>query len=392
VRIALINNFFPPRVGGSALFVASLAEALAEKGHQVLVITGTYQQAEIHSQNSSYRVEKIKSWTLPKTSFSFNFDINFCLLPGNSARVRKTLDEFDPDVVHCHGQFLDLTWKALKWAHLHKKKTALTLHTRLYNPKSLPNTLMKILDYVVVRPRMKRYKPTKYIVIDKHFATYAKQRYAANEGDLISIPIGVDTKSFVPDTTTAFSERRTIASIGHVIPIRNRVTLVRAFKRYLEVFPNTTLVIVGNVYEKSLYQEIFAQNLGDHTLLTGALPRIQIIEILKSAIMEIHDVQEHEGRGLGIASLEAMLMGVPIISSTPVDYFPNAVLTPDHDLLIVQGDNESDLLEQMIKLTRNEALWHELSKNGRKWVLDHFSLDRVVVEHQELYASLVSTK
>jgi glycosyltransferase involved in cell wall biosynthesis len=225
-------------------------------------------------------------------------------------------------------------------------------------------------------------------VIDKHFATYAKNRYGAEERDLVNIPIGVDTKDFRLDTFTTVSKRKVIASIGHVIPIRNRVTLIRAFKEYLELFPNVVLLIVGGVYEKSLYREISSLGLSENIVITGALPRKQIIEILRQSLMEIHDVQEHEGRGLGIASLEAMLMGVPIISSTPIDYFPNAVLTPDRELLLVRGDNERDLFEQMIRLTRDKALWTQLSENGRKWVLKNFSLEQVANAHEDLYKQL----
>src|SRR5206468_3741651 len=39
VRIAVVNSFFPPRVGGSAHLSEALARGYAARGHEVLVLT-----------------------------------------------------------------------------------------------------------------------------------------------------------------------------------------------------------------------------------------------------------------------------------------------------------------------------------------------------------------
>ena len=40
MRLALINNFYPPFVvGGAELFTSNLAEALSSRGHEVAVVT-----------------------------------------------------------------------------------------------------------------------------------------------------------------------------------------------------------------------------------------------------------------------------------------------------------------------------------------------------------------
>ena len=45
MRIAVVNSFFPPRVGGSAHLSEALARGYAARGHDVLVLTASYEGA-----------------------------------------------------------------------------------------------------------------------------------------------------------------------------------------------------------------------------------------------------------------------------------------------------------------------------------------------------------
>ena len=87
VRIAVVNNFFPPRTGGSAHLSEALARELAKRGHDVLVITAQFGDAPAKRTQHGYRVVRLPAWYLPKTTLTFNFDINFVTTPRNVRRV-----------------------------------------------------------------------------------------------------------------------------------------------------------------------------------------------------------------------------------------------------------------------------------------------------------------
>ena len=130
MRIAIINNFFPPRMGGSAYVSDTLARYYASQGHEVLVITAAYGGALPVEERDGIKIVRLPSWTLPETRISFNFDITFALKWGNRKKVFKLLDDFKPDVVHQHGQFFDLTWQSGMWARKRKVPSVLTLPVR----------------------------------------------------------------------------------------------------------------------------------------------------------------------------------------------------------------------------------------------------------------------
>jgi glycosyltransferase involved in cell wall biosynthesis len=106
------------------------------------------------------------------------------------------LDEFEPDIVHCHGQFLDLSWKALRYCKKARVSSVLTLHTRLISPNPVLNLLFRILDRFIVLPILQLNSPDLVFLIDKEFHEYARERYKLKEDQLVSISIGVDLSNF----------------------------------------------------------------------------------------------------------------------------------------------------------------------------------------------------
>ena len=72
--------------------------------------------------------------------------------PRNLRRLFKILDDFDPDVVHQHGQFFDLTWMSAIWARRRKVPAVLTVHTALVHSDRIAGALLWLGDMLLVRP------------------------------------------------------------------------------------------------------------------------------------------------------------------------------------------------------------------------------------------------
>src|SRR5439155_15081840 len=99
VRIVVVNNFFPPRLGGSSHMAAALAEQYVARGHEVLVLTAAYPGAPAEEEMHGFRVVRLPAMKMPKLGLSIDFDMTFVLArPGNVRRVTKILDAFKPDV------------------------------------------------------------------------------------------------------------------------------------------------------------------------------------------------------------------------------------------------------------------------------------------------------
>src|SRR6185437_7488186 len=254
MRIAVVNNFYPPRPGGSAHLSQHLAQKYAEAGHEVLVLTATYGDAPREETRDGVRIVRIPAWTLPKTRFAANFDIGFTTSPSAKRRVFAVLDEFAPDILHQHGQFFDLTWLSGWWARRRRVPTLLSIHTRLESPISrINNFIYSLADRMIVVPTMRLHKP-KLVVMDILMDRYIDRRYRRVISGKVAIPVGIDPEVMRDGDGATVREglgignRRMIVSVGHVIPQRSRIALAKALPLVLERFPDVVVVVVGGVY------------------------------------------------------------------------------------------------------------------------------------------------
>jgi 1,2-diacylglycerol 3-alpha-glucosyltransferase len=392
MRIALVNNFFFPRVGGSSHVVEQLARNFTEAGHQVLVITGRYKDAPDVEMRDGYLIKRLPTWVLPKSKLSLNFDINFALVPGNRSKIKMILDEFEPDIVHCHGQFLDLSWKALRYCKKARVSSVLTLHTRLISPNTVLNLLFRILDRFIVLPILQLNSPDLVFLIDKEFHEYARERYKLKEDQLVSISIGVDLSNFKARNFVLPENRNQeiqILSIGHIIPIRNRISLIKSLPEVLKKYPKLRLIVVGELY----YPECvgLAEKLGvlENVDFLGAAKSAEIPKLLERATLEVHDVQ---GYGIGIASLEAMFAGVPTIMSADLDYFPHAPLIPDIHFIRTDPNDHKKLADTIINSLQNVELLEKVSRAGRMYVEENFDFRKVASDHLLIFQEELDSK
>jgi 1,2-diacylglycerol 3-alpha-glucosyltransferase len=388
MKILLVNNFFYPRVGGSSTVVAQLAENLSKMGHSVLVLTGQYMDAATVEKKDGYQIYRLPTWVLPESRFTLNFDINFALKMGNYKKLKLIVEEFGPDVIHCHGQFLDLTWKALRYACQNNIPSLLTLHTRLVNPGRVLNLMLHFLDMVIVKPILKFRSPTKVVIIDKNFKEYARSRYGVAEEKMLYIPVGVDMEKFKSREKYANSDPREkiVLSVGHVIPVRNRIALVKALPAILGVHPDAKLRILGNVYQDGFLQ--LAKKLGiEHAIETpGAIASSEIPNELYKASIEIHDIQ---GYGISIASLEAMAIGVPCIMATEHDYFPHAPMKPGYHFIQVSSEDYNEISDAVIASLNNLEKINHIGQQGSKYVRENFDIKEIVKKHESGYISIL---
>src|SRR3954454_17501501 len=90
MKIALVCDWYQPRVGGIELHLADLAKRLMGAGHDVVVITPTPGVAEC----DGVRVRRTVGLRAPT--------FGFLITPGGVRAVGEAIDDEAPDVVHAH--------------------------------------------------------------------------------------------------------------------------------------------------------------------------------------------------------------------------------------------------------------------------------------------------
>lgn len=392
MRIAVVNNFFPPRVGGSAHLAASLAQRYAAAGHDVLVLTAAYPGARVTESRDGYRIVRLPAVTMPKLGLSIDFDLSFpSLVPGTRRRIFRLLHEFQPDVLHLHGQFFDLSWLSGRYARREWIPVLLTVHTLLVSEGIGYALAFRVLDACLVKPILKRINP-RFAVLDKPGRDYCVRRYRVEDGELEFLPIAVDTRPFDRPARGgiraehAIGNDPLIVSLGHVIPLRDRIPLVEAMPAILARYPRTRVLVVGKVYHDAFVER--AEDLGVRQafLVRGAVARNDVPAYFAAADIVAHDLNG----GCGTASLEAMCSGTPTIVSIGEDHYPGVDLRDGDNMLLVPPQDPDAVASAVIGLLDDPVRAAAIGRRQGELVRRTFTLDVVAGQYLRILEKMVA--
>jgi glycosyltransferase involved in cell wall biosynthesis len=392
MRVAVVNSFFPPRAGGSAHMSDALAKQVAAAGHEVLLLTAAYRDAPDEEERDGFRIIRLPSAALT-SKLAFNYDLLFTASPKNARRLFKILDDFRPDVVHEHGQFFDLTWMSTLWARRRQVPRVLTVHTILRSPFKWHDRLMAVVDYMLVRPFVRIGDP--YVVaVDVFVQEYVAQRYGIRGDHLVDIPVGIEANRFLTTDGRAIREklgigdRPMVLSVGHVIPLRDRLALVEAMPNLLREVPDLAVVVVGKIYDDRFLQRARELRV-DHALIAvGEVGKDEVPQYAAAADVEGHDLQ---GIGFGTASLEMLAAGVPVVSVVRADNYPTAHFVDGEHLVLAESAAPDVLAPAILRLINDPDLGKQIAVGGRRLIEDEFTVEMVAAHYIELYEHAIES-
>ncbi len=169
-----------------------------------------------------------------------------------------------------------------------------------------------------------------------------------------------------------------ILSLGHVIPLRDRLALVEALPAVISRIPNVVVVVVGDVNYGAFLDRADELDVRHHIICTGAVPRDHIDDYLAAADVEAHDLQ---GLGLGTASLEAMFAGVPVVAAVSSDNFPGVELRSGENITLTPLGDPIALATAIFALIEDPQRARSIGARQTELVSAHFSLDGVARAH-----------
>jgi glycosyltransferase involved in cell wall biosynthesis len=221
----------------------------------------------------------------------------------------------------------------------------------------------------------------------------AKNYHIAPENKLITIYNGIDIDKF---SNASPVDRKTILNSNEkdiVIGMAGRLTeqkdplmFVRVSAEILKVIKKAKFVLVGDgkLREKSLR---LAEELGvlNNLVITGWVKNPEsYIKAFDVAVL----TSKWEGFGLVLA--EYMAAGKPIVASN-IDGIP-CVITDRFDGLLATPGDVSDFVAKILSIINDTNLSDKLIKNAKNTVKTKFSVDRVILEHAQLFNKLMIHK
>ncbi|MCX7955848.1 MAG: glycosyltransferase family 4 protein [Patescibacteria group bacterium] len=152
-----------------------------------------------------------------------------------------------------------------------------------------------------------------------------------------------------------------ILYVGTLQPRKNITTLIKAFEKFKQLYPEFKLIIAGK--KGWMYKEIFNLvnnlNLENDVYFTDYITDNQLIFLYKNAFCF---VLPSFYEGFGIPILEAMNFGCPVISS-----FSSSLPEIAADAcLYFDPNNVFDLVEKLKLIKEDKKLKNDLIKKGQK--------------------------
>lgn len=203
---------------------------------------------------------------------------------------------------------------------------------------------------------------------------------------------GVDGRRFFPDAAARKVIRQElgiaddefcVGCVGNLLPVKDHITLMKAFEALGNQIPRWRLIIVGEGPERALLESFIEAHPGwrGRVSLPGTSSRIA--ELLNG--LDVY-VLPSIAEGISNSLLEAMSCGAAVIASGAGGN-PEVVVDGKSGLLFPVGDAER-LRELLLLLGRSEELRRRLGEGARRRAQEEFSIRAMVAKYQELYETV----
>jgi glycosyltransferase involved in cell wall biosynthesis len=352
--------------GGLERVVQSLARHAKERGLDVQVLCAVRAgplAAEIEASSVPVRVLGLTGYR-----------------PRDILRAARVLGEIDPDIIHTHGHFAGVLGRAAAWwaglpisvHHLHTIDTTLRRRHR-----RMERFLARLTDRVICCSRA--------------VAEHARLDLGIPESLVLIVPNGIEPMSCVtPGAALAKIGRPAkpvIGCIGSLTPHKGQSILLRSLEHLPCDRPLPTIVLIGDGPERAVLEA-----------LAAALPRRPRVLFLGErqdarALLPAFDllvVPSLEREGFGLAAIEGMDAGVPVIASR-VGGLPEVVEEGRTGILVPPGDATA-LAQAIAGLLDRPETGRALGAEGRRSVQESFRASIMARLIENLYEEAMDAR
>ena len=295
----------------------------------------------------------------------------------------------DFDIIHLNimpglraGTFFQLVKKMQR-----NTKLVLNLHdipeeVELYSPDRLHAILSK-LNFTVGTRHLSYFDS---VVVNSLFvgSHYSSVSHSAK---IQVIPNGINSSLFkFRNTNEKHNVRSEILSYGNITPKKGGEILIRAFAKSDVAKKAYTLTFIGKDiggYSTKLAKLAKVLGVGDHVLILKAMPRNELLRrILECSFTVFPSLWE----GFGIAVLEAMALGKPVIATCvggPSDFINDGV-----DGFLINPRDVDRLSRLLDLLSANPDLRDTIGENAIKKA-EKYTWDRISEKYRSLYYDIL---
>jgi N-acetyl-alpha-D-glucosaminyl L-malate synthase BshA len=366
-----------PTYGGSGVIATELGKALALRGHQVHFISYALPfRLNSFVENVVFHEVELSSYPL--------FEFPMYTLALASKMVEVAVYE-KLDLLHVHYAIPHASSAYLAKQMVKDKldlKIATTLHGTDITLVGLEPSFLPLVKFSIE-------ESDGVTAVSRFLKEKTLTNYDINK-EIEVIPNFVDTQIFRPKVDNCIKKQ--LAAEGEKIlihtsnfrPVKRVTDVIKIFDIVQKEIPSK-LVLIGDGPDRSECERLTRQlDLSDKVKFLGK--QDGLVEILSCSDLFIIPSQSES---FGLAALEAMACGIPVISSS-VGGLPELVKHNESGFIAEIGDIER-MAKYAIDLLSNEKKYEIFAKNARDRAVNLFDISKIVPLYEEHYRKILNS-
>lgn len=384
MKILIASDLHWPTINGVATFSRTLAQGLAERGHDVLVIAP--------SQNGKRSKQVDGKYIISRTvSVPFPFYQNFRISLTPQREVKKIIDEFEPDVIHIQ-MLMWIGQAAMKYGNKYGIPIVSTNH-------AMPENLMDNLKLLAPVAR-----PINYMLREYGRRFHSKSDCVTMPtqsaidmfnidmpNPMIAVSNGIDLSRFKPGVVDDAiykkfhlpTDRPIVSYIGRLDAEKHLSVLVKAFA-HIQKQTGAHLLIVGDGTDADRLRYL-ARDLSiiSHVSFTGRVTDDEITALHRVGTVYC---MPSPAELQSIATLEAMASGQPIVA---VDAGALRELCQDgRNGYLCEQDDDEQMAEKLTLILADKKLRAAMSAESSAIALTH-DIQHTLTQFEEIYENIL---
>lgn len=351
MKIALVSDYFPPhRGGGVERVVGELAQRIAARGHEVLVLALTTEGGARHESADGVNVTRFKCSQLTSlvgSQLSFSLEA--------TSGIQEQLEDFRPDVVNAHNRFFTTTPMAVRASNRLGIPVVTTLHLgSLAHVRGWQGSAARAYEKVVGRRIVS--SSDAVVAVGSSVAEHARD-LGAREATVYTIPNGIELRDESSELAGTSGVRGVF--VGRLIGTKGPDLLLEALGAWPDRPDSLIVDFVGDgPMRRTLQRKVETMGLESTVTLLGFHEDIP-------GLLRNYDflVRPSYLEGLPLVALEALDAGIPSIMSD-VGATRDAVVDGSSGILTRPG-SRSSLLGALRKLTADPELRRRMGGQAR---------------------------
>lgn len=340
MRIVQVCPYAWEAPGGVQVHVRQLADALRERGHEVLILSpGAASAGEPGVAIVGRPVRIPYAGTVAPICFS----------RSSWVRIRGALARFAPDVVHAHEPMSPSSSMLATLAA--KSPVVATFHSYLERSR--------LLEAAAPLLRVVWRRLDGRIAVSRAAAAFVA---GAFPGEVEIVPNGVAVERFggptEPDPDRPAG--RTILWVGRLDPQKGFPVMIRAFHRLASQLSDVRLVVAGDGRDRDALR-LLPDAERRRVVMLGAVPNDRLPALQAAADVYVSAATGQES--FGYVLVEAMAAGLPVVA-TDIPGYREVVRDGIEGLLVPPGDPGS-LARAVREVLNDPALAARLGAAGR---------------------------